>query len=69
MKRRRRAFPHSFEDQMAAEKSRLEEQAATLPPGPQKDALLDKIRQLEAAARMNEWLTIPRIAALDLNRT
>jgi hypothetical protein len=59
MKHRRLAFPHSFEDQLAAEKSGLEEQAATLPAGPQKDVLLDKIRQLETASRMNEWLTSP----------
>jgi hypothetical protein len=59
MQRRRRSTPHSFEDQIAAEKSRLEEQAATLPPGPQKDVLLKKIRQLETATRMNEWLTSP----------
>jgi hypothetical protein len=56
-----RAVPRSFEGQMAAEKSRLEEQAATLPPSPRKDALLDKIRELETAARMNEWLTSPRL--------
>jgi hypothetical protein len=59
MQRRRRSTPHSFEEQIAAEKSRLEEQAATLPPGPQKDALLKKIRQLETASHMNAWLTSP----------
>jgi hypothetical protein len=59
MQRRRRSTPHSFEDQIAAEKSRLEQQAATLPPGPQRDAVLKKIRQLETASRMNEWLTSP----------
>jgi hypothetical protein len=59
MQRRRRYFPHSFEDQIVAEKSRLEAEAARLPPGPQKDALLKKIRQLETAAHMNEWLTSP----------
>jgi hypothetical protein len=59
MQRRRRSTPHSFEDQIAAEKSRLEAQAATLPPGPQRDALLKKIRQLETASHMNAWLTSP----------
>jgi hypothetical protein len=56
---RRRSAPHSFEEQIVAEKSRLEAQAADLPPGPQKDALLRKIRQLETASHMNEWLTSP----------
>lgn len=59
MKPRRRSVPHSFEEQIAAEKSRLEAQVASLLPGPQKDALLKKIRQLETASRMNEWLTSP----------
>lgn len=59
MQRRRRSVPHSFEEQIAAVKSRLEAQAATLPPGLQKDVLLDKIRQLETASRMNAWLTSP----------
>ena len=59
MQRHRRSVPHSFEDQIAAEKSRLEAQAADLPPGPQKGALLEKIRQLDTASHMNEWLTSP----------
>jgi hypothetical protein len=56
---RRRSKPHSFEDQLAAEKARAEEQAAQLPHGPQKDALLNKIRQLDTASHMNEWLSSP----------
>ena len=52
-----RPSSHSFEGQIAAEKSRLEAQAAGLPPGPEKDALLKKIRQLETATHVNEWLT------------
>jgi hypothetical protein len=59
MQHRRQSVPHSFEDQIAAEKSQLEAQAADLPPGPQKDALLRKIRQLETASHLNEWLTSP----------
>ena len=40
MQRRRQSVPHIFEDQIAAEKARLEAQVADAPPGPQKDALL-----------------------------
>jgi hypothetical protein len=40
-----------------AEKSRLEAQAANLPPGAQKDARIKKIEQLETAYRINEWLS------------
>ena len=58
MQHRPQSVLQSFEDQIAAEKSQLEAQAAGLPPGPQKDALLKKIRQLETASR---------ITAADLN--
>ena len=53
---RRRSAPHAFEDN-AAEKAKLEAQIAKLKPGPQMDALRKKIRQLEIASHMNEWLT------------
>ena len=56
---RQRSVPHTFENRLAVEKSRLEAQAANLPPGPQKDALLKKIRQLETASHINEWLSSP----------
>ena len=56
---RRRSISHTFEHQIAAEKARLEAQAADLRPGPKKDDLLKKIRQLETASHMNEWLSSP----------
>jgi hypothetical protein len=56
---RRRSVPHTFEDQIASEKSKLEAQVAKLPPSPQRDGLLRKIRQLETASHMNEWLSSP----------
>jgi hypothetical protein len=51
---RRRSVPHSFEENLAAEKAKLEAQVAQLKPGPQKDGLLSKIRQLETALHINE---------------
>ena len=56
---RRRSVPHTFEENIAAEKAKLEAQVAKLEPGPQKDALLRKIRQLDIAAHMSEWLSSP----------
>ena len=56
---RRRSIPHTFEDRIAAEKAKLEAQVAKLKPGPQMDALREKIRQLETASHMNEWLSSP----------
>ena len=57
--KRRRSVPHTFEERIAAEKAKLEEQVAKLKPGHQKEALLGKIRQLETAAHMSEWLSSP----------
>ena len=56
---RRRSAPHTFEDNIAAEKAKLEAQLAELKPGPQMDALRKKIRQLETASHMSEWLSSP----------
>jgi hypothetical protein len=56
---RRRSVPHSFEENIAAEKAKLEAQVARLKPGPQRDGLFRKIRQLETASHVNEWLTSP----------
>jgi len=56
---RRGSAPHTFEENIAAEKAKLEAQVAKLKPGPQMDALRKKIRQLETASHMNEWLSSP----------
>jgi cell division protein FtsB len=58
---RRRSATHTFEDRIAAEKARLEAQVADLHYGPEKDELLNKIRQLETASRMNRWLSSPEL--------
>ena len=56
---RRRSISRTFEENIAAEKAKLEAQVAKLKPGPHKDALLRKIRQLDIAAHMSEWLSSP----------
>jgi hypothetical protein len=56
---RRRSVPHTFEGNLSAEKAKLEAQIAKLKPGPEMDALSAKIRQLDTALHMNEWLTSP----------
>ena len=65
MQRRRRSNPHTFEDRIAAEKAQLEAQVAKLPPGSEKDRLLEKISQLENASHMNKWLTLPELRPPD----
>jgi hypothetical protein len=56
---RNQSKPHNFEDQIATEKTRTGEEAPKLPHGPQKDAPLKKIRQLETASHLSDWLTSP----------
>ena len=52
---RQRSIP-TFEDQIAADKARLEAQIARLPAGRKKDELLRKIRRLETASHIGDWL-------------
>lgn len=56
MQRRRRSAPHTFDGNIAAEKARCEEQLANTTPGPERDALVKKIRQLDTASHMSDWL-------------
>jgi hypothetical protein len=56
---RQRSVLNTFEENVAAEKARLETQVAKLPPGPRRDKLLKKIRQLETASHISEWLNSP----------
>jgi hypothetical protein len=59
MQQRRRPRPHSFEGRIENEKKRLQEQADLLPHGPLKRELLRKIRQLDTASQLNDWLSSP----------
>jgi hypothetical protein len=55
----RRSESQAFDGQIAAEKSRLESEAALLGHGPDKEKLLKKIRQLDTASHMGDWLSSP----------
>ena len=46
---RRRSKPHTFEQNIEAEKAKLEAQLANLKPGPEMEAIRKKIRQLDSA--------------------
>jgi hypothetical protein len=48
-----------FDRRLEKEQAALQEQADKLTPGPEKDALLTKIRQLEVASYVNDWLASP----------
>jgi hypothetical protein len=60
---RRRSPPHTFEDNIAAEKARLQTQLAGMKPGPQMDRLMQKLRPLDTAANMRNWLPSPGLQA------
>jgi hypothetical protein len=59
MQKRNRSKPHSFDDKIAAEKARAEAQLAQVGHGPEREALTVKIRQLDTASHLNEWLSSP----------
>jgi hypothetical protein len=51
----RRPTLHLFRDRIAEEKKRLEAKIE-LQPGPERDRLLMKLRQLDTASNIDEWL-------------
>jgi hypothetical protein len=53
----RRSVPRIFEENIAAEKAKLAAQIAQLRPGPQMDAVRRKLRQLDTAAHLGDWLS------------
>jgi hypothetical protein len=57
--KRRQSVPHVFSDNIAAEKARVEARLAQLGPGPQADGLRKKLRQLDTAAHLSDWLSSP----------
>nr|WP_249158643.1 hypothetical protein [Bradyrhizobium jicamae] len=54
--RRRFKQIKSLEDRLAEEAIRLRERAKQLPPGPQRQALLDKARQAQTGSHLSGWL-------------
>ena len=49
----------SFTERIAQEKQRLEAELAKAGPGPARNGLQTKLRQLDVAAHLNEWLSSP----------
>lgn len=50
-------------ERLIEEKKRLETAAGQVGPGSVRDKLLDKLRQLDTAAHINEWLSSPGLRA------
>jgi hypothetical protein len=58
-KRRRIKHTMTFDERLAKSAAQFKEQARGMPPGREKDALMKRARQTDAAAHINEWLTSP----------
>jgi hypothetical protein len=63
MQRRRFENTLSFPDRLDQEADRLRAEAAKLPHGAERNALLRKARQARTASHVNEWLSSPGLQA------
>jgi hypothetical protein len=50
-----------LQDRLALHALRLEEEARSLPPGPEREAMIRRARQVETASHVNEWLSSPSL--------
>jgi hypothetical protein len=57
--KRRQSTLHLFADRISDQKKRLEAQLAELQPGPEREQVLSKLRQLDTASDIDEWLSSP----------
>jgi hypothetical protein len=58
---RRRRFKQSisFHDRLTTWANQVLEQANSLPPGPERDALLKKASQADTASHLDDWANSP----------
>jgi hypothetical protein len=49
----------SLTDRVSAFAAETREKANSLPPGPERDALMKKIRQADTAAHLDQWAQSP----------
>jgi hypothetical protein len=59
MLRRRVKHQFTLQDRIVAWAKEVREQAAKLPPGPDRDMLLTKVRQAETALHLEDWANSP----------
>jgi hypothetical protein len=52
-----RASRHTLHERVSQAAKDLEDRAWRLPPGPERDALLRRSRQMNIADHVNEWLS------------
>jgi hypothetical protein len=62
MKRRLRIkHAATFAERLASEARRLKELARRTPQGPDREMILRKVRQVETASHVNDWLMSPDV--------
>ena len=54
---RRRSKPHTFDERLNEEKARIEAELEPTEPGPQRNLLELKLRQIETAREIEDWLS------------
>ena len=59
IKRRRFKQTLSLSERLVQDVEDLKARLATLPPGPERDQLVRRIRQNETAAKIEQWLKSP----------
>jgi hypothetical protein len=59
LKRRRFKQSTSFQERLAEWAKQVRDQADQLPPGIERDKLLKKVRQADAAAHLDDWANSP----------
>jgi hypothetical protein len=57
--RRRFKQKQSLEERLVAQAARLREEASALPPGTERETVLGRAEQAEAAVHMSQWLNLP----------
>jgi hypothetical protein len=60
-KRRRSKQETTLQDRVEEWAKQVREQADRLPPGPDRDALLKKVRQTETALHLDKWAASPEL--------
>ena len=54
-----RLVDRSFHDRLTTHAEKMKEAARLLPAGKERDDILKKVRQLDVAAHLDEWLSSP----------
>jgi hypothetical protein len=65
LKRRRFEQTLSLQERLSAWAGKVQEEAEKLPQGPERDALLKKMRQAETASHIEDWANSPGLRPPD----